>query len=123
MAKTIKAYNPLNILFKSALFLFFISVAGIAHAQDANSDDVKNHSVDPNMNKPSTPAQKKLAKEQKKRAKESAKATKAALKQHMKNQPKDVRKRMKKDYKEAQRNNEHKGEPFFKKLFRKKSPK
>jgi hypothetical protein len=104
--------------------LLFMLFATALHAQDANSDDVKNRqSQDPNMRDPQTKAQKKLAKEQKAKAKAARKAEKAALKEHMKHQTPEVRKRMKQDAKEAKRNNEHKKEFFLKRWFRKKPSK
>jgi hypothetical protein len=105
-------------LLKGLLFLcFFVGSISFVHAQDA--DDAP-QSGDPNLEHPTTKAQKALAKKQKQRAKEAKKAEKALLKQHMKDQSPDVRKRMKADAKEAKRNNEHKKEPFYMKWFKKK---
>jgi hypothetical protein len=114
-------YLQANTIVKIAGLFFFMLFATALHAQDANSDDVKNRqSQDPNMRDPQTKAQKKLAKEQKAKAKASKKAEKAALKEHMKHQTPEVRKRMKADAKAAKRNNEHKKEFFLTRWFRKK---
>jgi hypothetical protein len=124
MKGTQKLYFKRNTLLKMAGLLCFMLFVTALHAQDANSDDVKNRqSQDPNMKNPETKAQKRLAKEQKKKAKAARKAEKAALKEHMKHQTPEVRKRMKKDAKEAKRNNEHKKEFFLVRWFRKKPAK
>jgi len=107
-----------SVLLKVLLFLcFFIGSISFTYAQDA--DDAP-QSGDPNLEHPTTKAQKALVKKQKQRAREAKKAEKALLKQHMKDQSPDTRKRMKADAREAKRNNEHKKEPFYKKWFKKK---
>ncbi|HTA84225.1 MAG TPA: hypothetical protein VK783_14870 [Bacteroidia bacterium] len=103
--------------------MFFVLLGGTVHAQDANSDDVKNHVQEHSASAKLSPAQKKLEKAKKAQEKKAAKAQKAALKQHMKNQSPDTRKRMKADAKEAKRNRDHTKEFFLKRWFTKKPAK
>ena len=121
--KAIKKVNIYSCFFK-ALFVILLIIAGnTVHAQDANSDDVKNHVQEHSAKAKLTPAQKKLVKAKKAQEKKAKKAEKAALKQHMKDQTPETRKRMKQDAKEAKHNREHTREFFLKRWFTKKSPK
>ena len=97
------------------LALFFITFAGIAHAQVDQSQDQ-------NLQHPVTKDQKRLAKKKKAEAKEAKKETKALLKQHMKDQTPEVRKRMKRNARRANRYDEHKREFFIKRWFSHKKP-
>jgi hypothetical protein len=103
--------------------IFSISFSNTVHAQDANSDDVKNHVQESHSSAKLTPAQKKLEKAKKAQEKKAKKAEKAALKQHMKDQSPATRKRMKEDAKEAKHNREHTREFFLKRWFTKKPAK
>lgn len=79
--------------------------------------------------KPNVPAttlkgkrkQRKAAKKEWKKARKEKRAEEKKIKNHHKRiQTKDVRKRMKRSKVKATRNREHKGEPFFQRLFNKK---
>lgn len=101
---------------KSRIVKLLITVAlmaciGLLHAQDAGNDQMQS-------NIPKDTKQTRIAaKKQKEREKKAEKERKEMLKQHMKDQTPEVRKRMKRDAKRANRNNEHKGDGFFYKLF------
>jgi hypothetical protein len=100
---------------RAPLLILFVLFAALAHAQDPSATF-----DDPNMKNPDSKSQKALAKKKKAEMKLAEKQKKAALKQHMKNQSKPTQKRMKEDAKEAERNRDHKREPFFKRLFGRK---
>ena len=89
----------------------FVMCIGHLYAQDAGNEQQQN--TIPNDTKQTRIA----AKKQKEREKKAEKERKEMLKQHMKDQTPEVRKRMKRDAKRANRNNEHKGDGFFYKLF------
>ncbi len=120
---TIKKSNIRSGYFGILIAFLFVMLGNKVHAQDANSDDVKNHVQEHSQKAKLTPAQKKLVKAKKAQEKKAKKAEKAALKQHMKDQTPETRKRMKQDAKEAKHNREHTREFFLKRWFTKKSPK
>jgi hypothetical protein len=118
-----KKRNAGKWLYGIVMCVFFMSLTSVVHAQDANSDDVKNHVQEHNSSAKLTPAQKKLEKAKKAQEKKAKKAEKAALKQHMKDQSPATRKRMKEDAKEAKHNRDHTREFFLKRWFTKKPAK
>jgi len=95
-------------------FLIFLPV--FALAQEGGGDAEKKPK-DPDSRKEMRKKDKKKWKAQRKLEKNQKKAVK---KHHKRLQTKKTRKRMKKNKRKSQRNNDHKGEPFLKKLFGKK---
>lgn len=92
----------------------FIILGSSSLLAQVNSDD--------NNAPRDTKSQKEFYKRKKEQEKAQEKATKAALKHQRDIQSPEVRKRMKRDARKAGRYNDHKGEPFFKRLFRKREP-